>query len=683
MGAIIGMAQDFVGSNNINILKPNGQFGCLAPDTPILMWNNTIKLADEIVIGDELVGDDGNKRVVLKTTSGIDKMYKINIKSGNNLIKDSFVCNSQHILTLNFQDNNKIIYDGLTKIYYFEYYDGKYINKVSSKIESILIEKQKEIKYIYNISQIIDIKLEYYLKLSDNLKSKLEIFYNLTCINWDDKYKRLQILADFIDTSGYIQNNCYEIIQSINNINNIDTIAKSLGYSTYTLENQHTNEIKIIIMGTNLEEIPCKKFKIIDKCLLTNHYCKFDVEYVGNDKFNGWQVNENERFLLGNFIVTHNSRLHMGKDYASPRYIWTKLEDITTIIFNSEDHPVLKNQTEDNEPIEPEYYVPIIPMILVNGTQGIGTGFATKIPCYNPVDIINNLKNKLISNEEFKEMSPWWNKFDGTITKINDSNYEINGIYKIEGNNLIITELPVGESTFSYKEFLEKLLEVEKSKKKNSFLGYTENNTDTKIYFELEFESGFLQSNINNVEKLFHLVKKYAITNMHLFDANGTIKKYNSPVEIMNEYYKIRLEYYNKRKEYQLNILKHQLEMINNKVRFILMIINKEIIVNNKKKSDIEEDLIKHKFTKIDDGYNYLLSMPIYNLTKEKIEELKLNKDKKEEQYKILLGLTIEQIWLDELSKLEKELINIMTKEVVKDNKPTKINKKSIKKLSK
>jgi DNA topoisomerase-2 len=408
--------------------------------------------------------------------------------------------------------------------------------------------------------------------------------------------------------------------------------------------------------------------------------------YMGSNNINTLKPN-------GQF----GTRLNAGKDSASPRYIWTKLEDLTPIIYNTSDEPVLQNQVEDNEPIEPVYYAPIIPMILVNGTQGIGTGFATKIPPYDPMEIIVNLKAKLLSNKEFEPMDPYWSGFEGIIAKIDEFNYEIYGTYLIKDNKLIITELPVGESTYGYKEFLEKLLEgddnkkivptkgkpvkkVTKAKESNPFLGYTENNTDTKIYFELEFEPGYLET-AKDIDKTYHLFKKYSITNMHLFDSNGTIKKYNSPVEIMDEYFDIRLALYAKRKAHELELLDYQVKIISNKVRFILMIVEKELIVNNVKKADIELELEKHKFPKLvkENSYAYLLSMPIYNLTMEKIEELKEQQKDKEELYEVLEKLTIENMWLNELNKLEKEYTKWSAAKVkeASDNKPNKKVKKS------
>ena len=379
------------------------------------------------------------------------------------------------------------------------------------------------------------------------------------------------------------------------------------------------------------------------------------------------------------------SRLRNGRDSASPRYIWTELEKISTIIYNPIDDPVLNNQFEDCEPIEPEYYVPIIPMILVNGTQGIGTGFSTKIPPYNPKDIIQNLKLK-IQGKEMEEMNPWWQGFEGTVAKVDDYNYEIYGSYQIKDNKLIITELPVGEATSDYKEFLEKLLEgdevkkvvvakvpvkgkkapakkqvVKKEKEENPFLSYKENNTDEKVYFELTFEDGYL-SDSKDIEKIYHLVKKYSINNMNLFDRCGTINKYNSVLDIINEYYNVRLEFYEKRKAYQLELLEYQLKLISYKVKFILMIIDKKLVVNNKKKLELEEELEKLKFPKMgknkkdtDNSYNYLLSMPIYNLTKDKIDELKNQENDKQNEFDSLDKLSVHDIWLTELNKLEKE----------------------------
>ncbi len=367
------------------------------------------------------------------------------------------------------------------------------------------------------------------------------------------------------------------------------------------------------------------------------------------------------------------TRLKGGSDAASSRYIWTMLEDLTPLIYNPMDSPVLNQQDDDGMPIEPEFYAPIIPMILVNGAQGIGTGFSTKIPPYNPNEIINNLRN-IMNGKPFESMDPWWQGFEGIVSKIDDFNYEIYGTWKQDENKLIVTELPVGEWTSNYKEFLEKMLEdvplrgkaddkkgkkPAKKEKENPFISYKDNNTDTKVHFELTFDDDYLDT-AKDVDKTFHLFKRYSIANMHLYGPEGHIKRYDSVEDIMRDYYKVRLQMYQKRKDHQLAILEHQLKVISFKVKFILMVVEKKLEINNKKKQEIEEKLEKAKFPKLgkskDDtkvSYDYLLTMPIYNLTQEKIEELKKQQEEKEAEYNELNEKSPQDIWTEELDVLE------------------------------
>lgn len=349
--------------------------------------------------------------------------------------------------------------------------------------------------------------------------------------------------------------------------------------------------------------------------------------------------------------------LLQGKDSASPRYIWTQLEDLTPLIFRKSDNPILKQQDDDGLPIEPETYAPIIPMVLINGCEGIGTGFSTKIPPYNPLDVINNLY-RLLDGKKVKTLKPFWQGFRGNVKKIDKNHFELCGVYNKSMDNVIITSLPVGVSTFKYKEFLEKKLEVEGNKKDRktvNFVSYADNNTDKRVHFELKFNKGKL-SKITNFEKTFNLVKKYSTTNMHLYSVNGSIKKYKDIKEIINEYYDERLQLYQARRLYQLNVLKNELDMICYKVKFILMIINKELKVNNKKKVIIEGKLEKHKFPRlgINKDFQYLLGMPIYSLTYEKVEELKKQENEKKSEYNKLEKLTPKDIWRSELDELLK-----------------------------
>jgi len=368
-------------------------------------------------------------------------------------------------------------------------------------------------------------------------------------------------------------------------------------------------------------------------------------DYVGANNINVLKPN-------GQF----GTRLKGGKDAASPRYIWTMFEQLTSKIFMSIDTPILNKQDDDGLPIEPETYAPIIPMILVNGTKGIGTGFSTTIPPFNPKDIIKNIKNKL-NKKAYEKMHPWYQGFQGEVKIKEDNNYEVYGKWNTKGNKLIITELPIGEWTSDYKEHLEKLLDDtpdknKKEKKKNPLLSYNDNNTDKKVHFELNFEDGYLDD-ASDLETAYHLIKKISIGNMHLYNRKGAIQKYETIEAILDEFFIVRLELYQKRKDYLLEELEKQLKLISWKVKFILMIVEKKLEINNKKKSEIETQLEKNKFPKIDGTYNYLLSMPIYNLTQEKIDELKKQEKDKQEEHELLTKKTPEQLWASDLEELE------------------------------
>ncbi len=404
----------------------------------------------------------------------------------------------------------------------------------------------------------------------------------------------------------------------------------------------------------------------------------------GEMSLNGAIIGMAQDFVGSNNINTLaplgqlGTRAQGGKDAASPRYIFTKLTKEALLIFRKIDNNIVNNQEEDGMPIEPEYYAPIIPMILVNGATGIGTGFSTEIPCFNPIDIIDNIMS-LIDNNTTNVMTPYWRGFTGTVERVGETNtYETKGIYSIKKNKLIITELPIGTWTQNYKEFLEKMYEAEQAKKSKDdkhLINYKEYHTDTKVHFELEFNDGYIDTPlVKDIYKEFHLTSKVSINNMHLYSVEGKITKYNDIDSILREYYTKRVEMYEERRKYQLKQLKYELDMISNKVKFILMVVNDELIVNKRKRAELEEELEENEFEKMgnNESYDYLLGMPIYQLTHEKIEELKKQEKEKNAEYKSLNEMTAEDIWKYELIELKSSLENVSTNTTTKQTKGKK-----------
>lgn len=354
------------------------------------------------------------------------------------------------------------------------------------------------------------------------------------------------------------------------------------------------------------------------------------------------------------------TRLQGGKDHSSPRYIYTKLRELTRLIFHKDDDPLLNYLDDDGFPIEPEYYVPVIPMILVNGTDGIGTGYSTFIPKYNPLDIIDNLEKKL-SGQNFVPMAPWYNGFNGSIVKKEATVYLTKGKYTIDKNVLTIDELPVTSWTEAYKIFLETSIGPLKN-----IRNIRNNSTESTVEFTIRFDDENslktlekrVDKHINGIEKMFYLTRVINLGNMHLYSPDNIIKRYPSPQAILMEYYVIRLEYYKRRKEYLLKKLEDEIKILKSKVKFIQLVVDKKIVLFNKGKEQIIKILKGQNLLLLPDEppFDYLIKMSFYSLTKEKIDELKALLKKKTNEYNILKNKKIEQMWLDDLNAIKTAL---------------------------
>ncbi len=360
---------------------------------------------------------------------------------------------------------------------------------------------------------------------------------------------------------------------------------------------------------------------------------------------------------LGNF----GSRYTAG-DAASPRYIFTKLSSYTPLIFDNRDKPLLDYIIDDGDKVEPEYFVPIIPTVLVNGVVGIGTGYSTNIPPFNPVDIIKNIYN-FLDNKPFQKIKPYFKGFNGTI-EINDfdNKYVCKGVYKRIGPTTIqITELPVGTWITGYKQFLESMIESNNDKKNNTIvLKDVVNKTkddSNGILIEIEFKNkDDIDKMINNetFEKEMKLTKQISINNMCLFNNKSILVKYDTIDDILTEFCNIRLNFYKKRKEYILKLLEEELKILKSKMKFINDYMNDIIIIHKKSKSEILKQLDDKQYHKVDNTYDYLIRLPIVSLSKDKIEELQNIIDSKTIEYKDLKSKDIKTMWKDDLEKLKK-----------------------------
>jgi DNA topoisomerase-2 len=250
----------------------------------------------------------------------------------------------------------------------------------------------------------------------------------------------------------------------------------------------------------------------------------------------------------GNF----GSRRLGGQDAASARYIYTRLSPFARKLFHPADDALLSFEVDDGNTIEPTHYVPILPVLLLNGADGIGTGWSTTIPNYNPVDIVENLKLRMEgdSKDVMKPMTPWFRGFRGPTEDMGNDRWKFTGkaTLDLRKPNLVeISELPVRYWTQDFKDKLEEIIKAEKTP---SFIkDYAEYNTPTTIHFEITLDPKFAKDTSDEaLLETFKLTKTMATSNLVAFDAQGRIHKYENVVEMIEEFYHRRLKLYEKRK---------------------------------------------------------------------------------------------------------------------------------------
>jgi len=338
-------------------------------------------------------------------------------------------------------------------------------------------------------------------------------------------------------------------------------------------------------------------------------------------------------------------------DAAAPRYIYTKKSPIFDSIFHKDDLNILDEQFFEGTKIEPKTFLPIIPLILINGSEGIGSGFSQKILPRNVYEIIDYIKKYLKKEKLPSEIIPSFKNFKGFISKDEECKYIISGKLKIKNTStIIIEELPIGYDLKSYIKVLNQLEDTNKIK------SYKDSSNKNNFYFEIKVERKIISEKTE--EQLIDLLKlnKRVSENFTVINESNSIELFNNEIELINSFIENRLFNYQKRKDKLIEEIEEEIKVINAKWMFIKSILDGQIKVHNRKKTEIENQLIENKFYKVNDSYNFLLNMPIHSFSEETFKELKKNEDLKIKEKNKLQKKTIKSFWMDDLNKLEQEL---------------------------
>ncbi|AXN91123.1 putative DNA topoisomerase IIA [Namao virus] len=517
--------------------------------------------------------------------------------------------------------------------YQIKYYKGLGTSTRTEALEYFKDIQSKLIKYmIYDEHDKNAIKLAFDKKMRDARKDWILGYDPEKYLSPDDKVVSLNKFIHF----DLIHYSIFDVKRSIPNL--ADGFKPSQRKILYTLFEKNiiaSNSKKVIQLAGMISDFTCYHH---GEESLSDTIVRMAQNYVGTNNIN---------FLdpCGQF----GTRLSGGSDSASPRYIFSHLTSITKYIFRAEDLPVLDFEYDDTQKIEPVYFVPIVPTILINGNKGVGTGFSTTIPLYNPLDIINNIY-LMLEGEPIKNIIPWYKGFKGTINEIFPGSYQIRGCYNQIGNIVYVTELPIGRWTTEYKAILEELVES------NFLEDYSNYSTDINVFFQLKTnDNAIFEMTRDEIYKKLKLETFISLNNLHLHSPLYNVLKKYTINEIFNEFYKLRIKCYDSRKKHKVSLLQEDLKVMKNKRTFIEMVISGSISVLKTPQHKIEEQLIKHDICPDPKkgGYQYLFSMPIHSLTSEKVQELIDLYDRKEKELIDITNKDIKTLWKEELKEFE------------------------------
>jgi DNA topoisomerase-2 len=455
------------------------------------------------------------------------------------------------------------------------------------------------------------------------------------------------------------ETNNIEINTNISDISVSDFMEKDYkDYALYVLEQRAISSV-----ADGQKPVMRKILHAADKTLRNSHnkVSNFAGVVISSTNYHHGNVSCEDAIIKMNQEFRNNlvllekigqfgSRLNGGDSNSSSRYISTRLHKNFDLIFKDKD--LLEYKEEEGMTIEPKYYLPLIPIALLNGDSGIALGHSMNIMNRDPKEMTKDCIS-LLKNKKLSEQIPCINTFSGTFTRDteNHKKWYVKGILNIDNASTIsITEIPPSLTL----ETLENHLDDLQFKKLITSWDDISSKNDFRYIVKMNKEK-LSSMNEDQLYKMFKLVD-IKTENFTLLDEHGKIKVFETSHEITEYFVNFRLTYYHKRKTFQVTKLEKEIKNISEKARFIKLVIDNKIQVSKKSKDEITAQLVKNKFEMIDDTYNHLLYIPIYNLSNEKYNEMLSQIESKNVEIDVIKKSDPKQTYITELEELYKKL---------------------------
>jgi DNA topoisomerase-2 len=429
-------------------------------------------------------------------------------------------------------------------------------------------------------------------------------------------------------------------------------------YGMYTLENRAIPSVidgfkptqrKIIFIADRVwrsgSEKPLKIFQLGGRIASEAHY------HHGDGSLNGAIIGMTQSFKNSLPLLEEIGQFGSlrSPEAGAPRYISTKLTKNFRLLYK--DFELLQNQIEEGNEIEPKFFLPIIPTVLLNGSSGIAVGFATNILNRNPLDLVDACL-RVISGKKPGQLLPWWSEYSGPVSQVESTNqYVMRGSYRVANTTTVeISELPPSITFQKYEAHLNTLQD------RGIIQSYEDNSSDG-VNYTLKFTRTTLADLITKgrLDQTLKMVETET-ENLTCLDERGKLIIFENVSDLIEYFVKFRTAFYSKRKAYLVDQYEDDLEFLSNRARFIKLIIDGKLKLSNRPKLDIVTDLEKLEFDKRNQSYDYLLTMPIHSLTKEKYEQLLKEVETKTAELEKVKGKDPVDMYKEDLNELKKNL---------------------------
>ncbi|CAI4230478.1 unnamed protein product [Auanema sp. JU1783] len=450
-------------------------------------------------------------------------------------------------------------------------------------------------------------------------------------------------LTDFIN-NDLVQFSCLDLKRSIPSL--VDGLKPSQRKVLHTLLQQ--GNVKEMKVNQLAGAVAMKQSYHHGEESLVKTIIKMAQSFVGSNNL-----------PLLSAIGQFGSRHGGGDDSASGRYIYTKLSPLTRLLFPVQDDAILQYNFDEHLRVEPTWYCPIIPLVLVNGAEGIATGWATRVLNHNLRDVIDNVK-LMIEGHEPLAIKPYWNNFVGDVSELSHSSYRIQGkltfLPKKNGcPQVLITELPVLMWTNKYKE------KVLTPLVKQGFIReVSEYHIEATVKFLLKLSKEAASVSKDEMKMKLKLVSNLSTNSMVLFDSTGSLRVYSTTTDILRSFFDIRKDMYIKRLDHQTKLVNAQNSYICNQIRFIESFINRSIdlsgsteeVITSLESSGFDRNPISSLKMESAD-FSYLLDLPLNKLSRDEMAKLREKQIRKSSELQRIQSSSWKDVWMSELEELE------------------------------